>query len=288
MNNSEKPLGIKAYGSIPHLPGSRTGTGDHTCSEGEYTICCKKARDKHDVIIVQEKLDGSCVSVAKLNGEVVALIRSGYLAKTSKHEQHRMFAYWVALHQDRFDSVLREGERICGEWLALAHGTIYKLHHEPFVAFDLFEPKDDDKHGRRVTFGELVNRLDNKFVLPNVISQGNTPRDINYVLKAIETSAHGAEGPAEGSVWRVERQGEVNFLAKYVRHDKEDGCYLPDLGKHKPIWNWKPGMVMNRLSDEQLTLARNAIQQLSKTLKLHPEPRYDVVYYEGLEWLNKQ
>lgn len=30
----------------------------------------------------------------------------------------------------------------------------------------------------------------------------------------------------EGAVWRVERKGVVDFLAKYVRHGKVDGKYI--------------------------------------------------------------
>jgi len=36
-----KPLGIKSYGSIPHLPGSRIGIGDHKCHEGQERIATK-------------------------------------------------------------------------------------------------------------------------------------------------------------------------------------------------------------------------------------------------------
>lgn len=61
-----KPLGHKAYGSIPHLPNSRLGVGDYHCHEGQARICCEKARDKHDRIIVTEKLDGSNVCVANI------------------------------------------------------------------------------------------------------------------------------------------------------------------------------------------------------------------------------
>lgn len=43
-----KPLGQKAYGSIPHLPGSRLGPGDHHCHEGQAKIATEKARDKHE------------------------------------------------------------------------------------------------------------------------------------------------------------------------------------------------------------------------------------------------
>ena len=135
--NNVKPLGQKAYGSIPHLPGSRLGEGDHHVSEGQAIIATKKTRDKNDLVIVQEKLDGSNCSVAKVNGQVSALGRSGYLAETSPYPQHQLFAKWVRSEEPRFAKLLNEGERVCGEWLAQAHGTKYNLQHEPFVPFDI-------------------------------------------------------------------------------------------------------------------------------------------------------
>ena len=69
--NREKPLGRKAYGSIPHLPNSRIGPGDHKCHEGQERIATVKSRNKHDVIIVQEKLDGSNVAVALKDGIIL-------------------------------------------------------------------------------------------------------------------------------------------------------------------------------------------------------------------------
>ena len=128
-----KPLGIKSYGSIPHLPGSRRGPSDHGCNDGQLRIATSKARDKHDRIIVQEKLDGSNVSVAKVNGIVMPLTRAGYRAEDSIYAQHIRFAEWVYFHQSRFDELLSEGERVCGEWLYQAHGTRYHLPHEPFA-----------------------------------------------------------------------------------------------------------------------------------------------------------
>jgi hypothetical protein len=53
----KKPLGIKNSGSIGHLPNSRMGEGDHKCPDGQARIATLKTRDKHDRIIVQEKLD---------------------------------------------------------------------------------------------------------------------------------------------------------------------------------------------------------------------------------------
>lgn len=235
----EKPLGIRAYGHIPHLPGSRMGEGDHHCAPGQYTICCEKTRDKHDRITVQEKVDGSCVSVCKLGGEILALGRAGYLAQTSPFEQHQLFAAWVRENAERFSAVLREGERICGEWLAQAHGTRYDLPHEPFVAFDLFESAGK-KPGRRLTVAEFNARVLATFVRPRLLFSGPGPFSIAEARAELTTSGHGAIDPVEGAVWRVERSGKVDFLAKWVRPDKEDGCYLPEFSGRPAIWNWRP------------------------------------------------
>src|SRR3989442_5967093 len=83
-----KPLGIKAYGSICHLPGSRLGPGDHKLNPGQAKILTEKTRDKHDLIIVQEKLDGSNVAVARVSSQLIPLGRAGYPAISSKYEQH--------------------------------------------------------------------------------------------------------------------------------------------------------------------------------------------------------
>ena len=113
-----KPLGIKNYGHIPHLPGSRMGPGDHHCDPGQARIATQLARDRHDAVIVLENLDGSDVGVARVDGTICPLNREGYLATSSPYEQHRLFAEWAYENQARFPAVLHEGERLCGEWLA--------------------------------------------------------------------------------------------------------------------------------------------------------------------------
>lgn len=226
-----KPLGRKNYGSIGHLPESRLGPGDHSINPGQARILTERARDKHDTIIVQEKLDGSNVGVAKVNGQIIALGRSGYLAQTSKYEMHHLFADWVRKNHAIFDDLLNEGERVVGEWLAQAHGTIYNLWHDPFVPFDIMTGEE------RLNFDEFTERTWD-FVTANILHYGsNAPLAVKDALDLLgEFGHHGAQEPAEGVVYRVERKGKVDFLAKYVRHDKIDGKYL----KGDPIWNWRP------------------------------------------------
>ena len=243
----DKPLGQKAYGSIPHLPGSRKGPGDSDIGPGPAKIATEKARDKWDLVIIQEKLDGSCCAAANIEGKIIPLTRKGYNAWSSPFEMHLLFARWVVDHEDAFLRILNPGERAVGEWLAQAHGTIYALQHEPFVVFDIMKGHDRlpflDVYGMCCKVG---------LVTPNTVHVGG-PLSIQNALDLIGPhGAHRAVDVVEGAVWRVERRKgikhphKVDFLAKWVRPDKVDGCYLPGIGDVAwPIWNWKPDASQN-------------------------------------------
>lgn len=224
-------MGHKAYGSIPHLPESRMGPGDHYCDPGQAAIALKKPRDRHDLIIVQEKLDGSNCSVAHINGKIIALGRSGYPANSSPYEQHQFFHYWVQKHAARFKALLKEGERVAGEWLLQAHGTRYQLPHEPFVVFDILTG-----HTRMLYHDFLLRVLPLGFTVPRLIHLGSSYH-LNDAVNAITTSGHGALDMVEGAIWRVERKGRVDFLTKFVRPDKQDGQYLPEISGKEAVWN---------------------------------------------------
>jgi len=228
---SSKPLGGKTYGSIAHLPGSRLGVGDKRLNEGQTRILTEKVRDKHDKIIIREKVDGTCVAVAKIHGEIVPLVRSGYTAISSPHEQHALFHDWVLSYRERFDSLLQPGERICGEWLAMAHGINYKLPHEPFVVFDII------RDGKRVLNEEFVDRT-SRFIRASLIHIGGA-LSIDKLKPFLENSSHGAIEGAEGAVYRVERKGVVDFLGKWVQPWHECGKYFSD-NPDELIWNWRP------------------------------------------------
>jgi hypothetical protein len=240
-----KPLGVKNYGSIPHLSFSRLGPGDYFCSPGQEVIATQgwQANKKYQVIVTL-KLDGSNVGVCCKDGKLIALSRAGYTAESSPYEQHHLFADWVNENKGRF-SFLSEGERVVGEWLAQAHGTRYKLPHDPFVAFDLFKP--DNKRYSYSVFKNWCQHL----TTPHVLHHDVTPLS-EQALKGKLTEydldpVHGELEPCEGAVYRVESNGQVLFLVKYVRPGKEDGKYLKEkdaqgnqINSAKEVWNWRP------------------------------------------------
>ncbi len=239
-----KPLGRKNYGSIGHLPCSRMGLGDHAVPLGQQRIATEKARDKHDIIIVTEKLDGSNVGIARVGEQIIALGRAGYPAQTSKYVQHQLFATWVRKREDYWRSVLKHGERLVGEWLAQAHGTRYLLPRGPFVAFDLMEGE------KRRPFAELLSLCEHYEVpQPSLLNIG-PPLSVEAAMNLHGPGDHGCLDTPEGAVWRVERRGEFDFLAKWVRPDKVDGCYLPEVSGKPEVWNWHPPKGCAFLSEE--------------------------------------
>lgn len=233
-----KPLGGKAYGSIGHMPNSRLGPGDWHVHEGQARILTEKPR-KGDRIIVTEKLDGACMAVANIDGEIVPLTRAGYRARHGRYEHLKLFEVYVMQRYDVFERMLKPGERLAGEWLALAHGTRYDTDHgtfAPFIAFDLFRGKD------RVLREEFLPRcLEGGVMTAECIHDSDQPLSVCDARALLgEFGAHGSVEPVEGVVYRCEREGRVDFLAKWVRPDKVDGKYLANLNGCAEHWHWRP------------------------------------------------
>lgn len=232
MAAPDLPLGRRAYHRIPHLPGSRTGPSDRHAPDELARRCTVQARPG-ELVLVQEKLDGSCVAIARLAGQLLALGREGRLASASPNPGRQRFAAWVEQRQNLLAALLRDGEWLAGEWLALAHSTRYALTHEPFVPFDLFSG------GHPAPFAELEARVaPSPLRPPHVVHRGAAISTAEALARLGTHGAHGAKDPVEGAVWRIERAGRVVGMAKYVRREKIDGELLPENSGKPAVWNW--------------------------------------------------
>lgn len=210
-----KPLGHRAYGSIPHLPGSKLGTGDHHINEGQAKYLTESKPSKNHQVVVQTKLDGSCLSVAKIGGELVPIGRSGYLVASAPYAELREFLDYVEEYKDRFDRLLNEGERVVGEWVKYALSTKYVInsHRQLFRPFDIMVGHE------RIHWRLLDER---------VCQVGFRPVDTLSVGEAVPVDVARAlqnDPNAEGLVYRMEnlKNGRVEYLAKWVRSDYEPG-----------------------------------------------------------------
>lgn len=228
----KKPLGIKNYGSIPHLSCSKLGQHDKYITEGQERILTIKKRDKHDKILVFEKYDGSNVGIAKKEGVIHAITRAGYEAHASPYKQHKLFSDWVYEREDYFHSMLKEGERIAGEWLLQAHGIIYQIEDDPIVFFDYF-----DAENNRHSF-EMLKDLG--VTTPRLLHEGDpvTVDELKPILN-LKTDSIWSKDDPEGMVYRVERKWRVDFMAKWVREDHQAGIYCIGVDEDDLIWNKK-------------------------------------------------
>lgn len=229
-----KPLGHKAYGSIPHLPGSNRGPGDHGLDPQQAAILTGERKVGRDWrIVVQEKLDGSCVSVAKINGEIVAIGRAGYLAETAPQEHIRLFASWVAERRERFDALLSDGERVVGEWMLMATAIRYWIAStdDLFVAFDIMRGHD------RVVPSVVESRCWAVDVRPaRTLSEGPRSAPSAHVFACFDPTFE-SECLPEGVVYRAIHNDRIAFLGKWVRGDFEPGRYLgQDIYNYPPQW----------------------------------------------------
>ncbi len=229
-----KPLYGKAYGSIPHLPGSKYGDRlDRGISPAMARYFLEKPV-RGDTVYVTEKLDGACVAVARLGGQLVALTRSGNPCATSRYAHHQLFANWMLENRHLF-RFLGEGGRVVGEWLALAHGTRYDLKDRmPFVAFDIIGEE-------RISYKLFYDICMDAGIATVPLLHKGGPIGIEDAMRLLGERGHyGACEAAEGAVWRIERRDRFIAIAKYVRPQKNPGCYLPEFSGCAAIWNWPP------------------------------------------------
>jgi ATP-dependent RNA circularization protein (DNA/RNA ligase family) len=230
-----KVLDYKTYNSIGHLSGSRLGASDSKIdAKTEKCLTVMLPEHMKCFLYIEEKMDGTNVCVVRLHGELRVLSRSGYDCKESPQKQHQMFYRWVMANKEKFNKLLTNNhDRVVGEWLAQAHGTIYNGLSNPFQVFDLY-------HEKRQLPVSLRTKLVEQAGLVNVpiVLAGLTAVPIDVALSCVNKNA-------EGVVYRLEKmkknatvmENTPWIIAKVVRMEKEDGKYLTD--PNLSVWNWR-------------------------------------------------
>jgi ATP-dependent RNA circularization protein (DNA/RNA ligase family) len=222
---------MRLYPKIPHLPNSRTGLADKHIGDSAAKRLLETCLASEQ-IWVQEKLDGSCVIATRRNGELLALGRDGRLCANSSNPLRTAFATWLTQNAKRF-FWLKESERLILEWLAVAHGTRYNLPHEPIVALDFFEAD-----GLRFSLADLQKKIAlAELPMPRVLHIGEALELSQALILLGQFGHHGATDPAEGVIYRLEKENRLLLIAKYVRHGKQDGLYLADHTGLEEVWN---------------------------------------------------
>ena len=221
----------KKYSSIPHIASS-DAKGDKRIIKQNEDQLFSKTKSKKDLVIFQEKYDGTNVSIIKQNNELIPCVRAGYTACSSEYWFHHEFHNWVTENENLFD-FLKEGERLCGEWLLQPHGIYYVIpeYNQNFIAFDIF-----DKNNERLCYNDFISRIDGKLTTPRILHIGNA-KPIEEI-KDILFSSHNhpvqkyilGEEAEEGFIARYESNGKTTLIAKWVRKDYPCGKLMNERG----------------------------------------------------------
>lgn len=227
-----KVLQGRNYGSIPHLLNSKLGEHDKYIHKGQDAIIRNGGRDRHDLVHVSLKVDGTNVGVLRRGEKLIAVQRHGFDCSSSPREQHHKFCEFVEENRQQFFQLLNDGDRIVGEWLYQASGIIYDIKCDPFLPFDIFKAD-----GRRMQWNEMVLHVsaNSRFEPPPSISYGFKEGQPTQYPTLLELSKHSKVTPIschnhEGLVYRVERKGVFDYMAKWVIDSFVPGKFLPGVG----------------------------------------------------------
>lgn len=170
------------------------------------------------VAVVQEKVDGTNVSVHFEEPWIPVLQKRAGLIGKGEKKQYQMFADWVNTNLAELWEMLGTKYCLFGEWLWRKHSVGYSELPSYFLAFDVFEKATSSFvcHDR---FLEIIGEA----VVPvSVVFKGSTadPAFAEAIGKSAFTrrSEYGEEF-AEGVYIRFERDGVVYDRVKLRRPD---------------------------------------------------------------------
>jgi hypothetical protein len=239
---SEKVTGQiipRNFGNIKHLTGSRLkDSGDTLMEEAIQPFFTEKLQfAKRDKLYVTEKVDGANVGVYKKNGKLYPVMRKGYDVRTSEYEFLRRFADFVGDNAARFDALLSDDERVCGEWMIKTHSLFYKMPHEPFVVFDIIKGINKPV---RPTFSEMAARcMAHGFTTAHLIHEGGAIGVADALRLLGDNGFHGCQTAPEGIIYRYERDGAFEMSAKFVSNLSVGGDFMSDESAYNDYTNWR-------------------------------------------------
>ena len=165
-------------------------------------------------VIVEEKVDGANLGLSiGPDGRVRAQSRGNYLAPGRSHAQWNPLWPWLAQREQALVNALGDELMLFGEWAYALHTISYSSLPAWFLAFDIYEPKND-------RFWSVANRntLAEQLGMETVPEVFRGRLAMNQVAGLIGASLVGAPR-MEGLYLRHETNGYLKQRSKVVSAD---------------------------------------------------------------------
>ncbi|MDF2879685.1 MAG: hypothetical protein K0R54_242 [Clostridiaceae bacterium] len=214
----ESKLIPKNFGHIGHLWGSKMlDNEDKLLSEVEQRKYTVSKRNKSDVVIITEKIDGMNAGVVKKNGNLYPINRKGYDTRIMGMVQKELellgkeWAIWVDNHYSLYNSILNEGERLVFENCILQHTLKYCFKHEPVFLLAKY-----NSNNMRINYKELSElAFKNNIQQPPLLNVG-IALPAQMIIEQYPKGLVGVKGNIEGIVYNYEHNGKHESCAKFV------------------------------------------------------------------------
>lgn len=218
------------FGHIGHLTGSKIiDEEDKMLPLDVQDIFIKKKRDKNDIVIVTEKIDGMNVGVVKKAGKLYGVNRRGYLTRTMGRVRKELsllgkcWDLWIDLHKDIYSDILKDGERLVFEDCIMKHTLSYRFRTDPVFLLAKY-----NADGFRISYSELRHIGESYgLAMPPLLNYGCAIAP-EIVLSQYPNGLVGSKNKIEGIVYVYEHNNQFQGSAKYVSN-KIMGVPHPDL-----------------------------------------------------------
>lgn len=203
------------YPRTPHIQGSAVVDDDESVS----SHACLSLLQRAGTIAIQEKVDGTNVSV-HFETEWIPIYqkRSGLILQ-GEHEQYVRFRDWCNENLEDLNRVLGTRYILFGEWLLCTHGVTYDALPSFFLAFDVF-----DKHEEKfLSVARMKAVLDGVVECVPVLAT-DWDGSVKALEKLVSKSQFSTSETAEGVYIRFESaDGFVTSRLKYRRKSFKAG-----------------------------------------------------------------
>lgn len=139
--------------------------------------------EEDEYIIIDEKIDGCSIGISiNENNEFIVQNRSNFI-NSGYHPQFGLLDNWLYEHEDELKNIIRPNQDILfGEWVYAKHSISYNKLPDYFIAYDLYDAKNEEFIDRKL----LIEKLSNIYLIRIIAS---IPRLSNYLISSLTNSS---------------------------------------------------------------------------------------------------
>jgi len=202
----------------PHLPGSNVVDTDRSLTSKEVAVLCRDCE-----VVIQEKLDGTCVGLFFDEADTPVLLKRGGIIGHREKDQYNVFRTWVQQRAEPLHKALAKRHVLFGEFLWQTHGLFYDRLPDFFIGYDLL---DRTSKAFLVTDG-VRQELEGIVEVVPELWRGTvrTPDQLSRKIEDVAKRPSAFGNQAEGVYVRFERDGQLVARAKYRKQGFQAGWH---------------------------------------------------------------